>query len=525
MRTQALTVTEYATRLGRALRQVGAAVIEGEIQKVITTQRGMVFFDLTDGESLLSCKVFPREARRLEHRPSPGDLVQVRVERPDLYAERGALNLIVSQIRLAGEGELLRRRQELIDRFTAEGFCDPTRRRPLPRFPRAVGVIAGKGSDGMSDVIRALSDRWPAVHVITCTSVVQGKTAPRQLIDGLARLQDHPLVDVIVIARGGGSVADLACFDDEGLCKAIFACEVPVVCAIGHTDNNPVCNHVAWPAFTPSRSAELVVPSITDLLREVAATRERLDAVPGRVELASERVQVVAERLDVEAALDARGDRVGEGARELVAALGQCLNRNDAGLVRARGTLTVVPHRAARGVADERERLASAARALADCERMLSRVANDVRQLGERVRACTHRQLDDHTRDYGRALARLQREARSGIDRREARARELVEREVGLLAERVRRRLDTAHRAAASVAAVIAASDFRRRGWLLAAAADGTPVHSVVDVRPGQRLELDLHDGRASAIVDDIQRKTGVLPHERHDRAHLRGRL
>ena len=76
----------------------------------------------------------------------------------------------------------------------------------------------------------------------------------------LARMTEHPLVDAVVMARGGGSVQDLACFDDEGLCRAVFACELPVVCAIGHTDNNPVCNHVAWPAYTPSRSAELVVP-------------------------------------------------------------------------------------------------------------------------------------------------------------------------------------------------------------------------------------------------------------------------
>ena len=157
----------------------------------------------------------------------------------------------------------------------------------------------------MSDVVRALIDRWPAVHIVTCASLVQGKAAPRQLIDAIARLQDHPLVDVIVIARGGGSVQDLVCFDDEGLCRALFACEVPVVCAIGHTDNNPVCNHVAWPAFTPSRSAELVVPSAADIRREIRATEGRLAAVPQQLDLAVERIETCAERLDCAAALDA----------------------------------------------------------------------------------------------------------------------------------------------------------------------------------------------------------------------------
>ena len=215
----------------------------------------MLWFSLTDGDGVLSCKVFRGQVRGLEHMPREGDLVQVEVERPDLWTQAGKLDLIVSQIRLAGEGELLRRRQELIERLTSEGLCDSTRWRALPRFPRAVGVIAGEGSDAMSDVVRALVDRWPGVHVVTCSASVQGKGAPRKLIDALARMEEHPLVDVVIIARGGGSVQDLVCFDDEGLCRALFACRIAVVCAIGHTDNNPVCNHVAWPAYTPSRSA------------------------------------------------------------------------------------------------------------------------------------------------------------------------------------------------------------------------------------------------------------------------------
>src|SRR5205807_2350216 len=126
--------------------------IEGEVQKVSRTQRGMLFFDITDSEALLSCKVFPRDAASLAHQPTAGDLVQVQVDRPDFYPARGSLSIIVSAVQLAGEGELLRRRAELLERLKSEGLCDERRRRPLPRFPRAVGVIAGEGSDGMSDV-------------------------------------------------------------------------------------------------------------------------------------------------------------------------------------------------------------------------------------------------------------------------------------------------------------------------------------------------------------------------------------
>lgn len=126
---------------------------------------------------------FPRQAGRLRHAPKEGDLVQVTVERPDFWTARGKLDLIVVEIELAGVGLLLRRRAELLTLLTAQGLCDPARRKPLPQFPRAVGVIAGKGSDGRSDVIRALQDRFPPVHIVTCDALVQGKTAPRDLID------------------------------------------------------------------------------------------------------------------------------------------------------------------------------------------------------------------------------------------------------------------------------------------------------------------------------------------------------
>lgn len=403
-----LSVSEYSAVLGQALRQVGTAVLEGEVQKAQWRPNGMVYFDLTDGESVLACKVFRNDAGRLEHRPRDGDLVRVRVDRPDLWAARGALSLIVSQVTLAGEGELLRRRAELLAALMREGLCDAARRRPLPRFPRAVGVIAGAGSDGMSDVIRALHDRWPAVQVVTCPSLVQGRGAPRALIDALAQLQDHPLVDVIVMARGGGSVQDLACFDDERLCRALFACDVPVVCAIGHTDNNPVCNHVAWPAFTPSRSAELVVPSAVELRRELGRAGERIDGTKRRLALASERVRTSAAGIESGRVMELRAAAIREPAARIAGAVKDFLN-----------------------------------------------VQPRIGELGERI---------------GQQARRHNEQA----------AREL------------------AHRGE-----LIAARDFRRRGWLQASSG-GRRLSSVTELHAGAPIELHLHDGRVDARVERL---------------------
>lgn len=433
-----LTVSEYATRLGRAVRQVGGAVIEGEVQRPRRSAGGALWFSLSDGEATLSCKVFRAQSARLEHDPREGDLVQAEVERPDLWAQSGKLDLIVVQLRLAGEGELLRRRRELLERLTAEGLCAAARRRCLPRFPRAVGVIAGAGSDAMSDVLCALRDRWPAVHVVTCASVVQGSSAPLAVIDALARLQQHPLVDVIVLARGGGSVNDLACFDDERLCRALFACALPVVCAIGHTDNNPVCNHVAWAAFTPSRSAELVVPSAGELRRQIAGAGEQLGAARHRLALARERVD--GERARLQAA-PRRLELVGER----VAASGAQLQRS-------------------------------------------------ARRLGEAGRG------------HDRLLARFQAEARAGVARRLRSAHERLAREAERARELAFARLRDAERDLCHESSVIAARDFRPRGWLLASHADGRPVRSACELAPGEGLELRLHDGHARATVFEVDR-------------------
>ena len=455
--TSAISVSRYAAEIGRILRSVGPAVIEGEVQRPKSTSRGMLFFDITDGEACLSCKVFPRDAGRLGHMPAHGDLVQVIVDRPDFWQQKGSLSLIVSDVRLTGEGELLRRREELLKRLRTEGLCDPDRRKRLPPFPRAVGVIAGRGSDGLSDVIQALRDRFPPVHIVTCAATVQGKAAPRDLIDALARLQEHPLVDVIVVARGGGSVQDLVAFDDEGLCRAIFACEKPIVTAIGHTDNVPVCNHVAWSAFTPSRSAEMVVPSADDLRERIAGASRGVDGLVDRLERSAERLHAAQVALTTIARRMPSYEKVALAAAPLEA-------------------------RAQTYFRDLRRAVEEEGRRIGECESVLTGVGDHVAELCRRLEVGTRRQLADHLRDYGHALERLVRETGTGVNRRLADSR-----------RRYRHLAD-----------VIEARDFRRRGWAMATGEDGAGVTSVDGLRSGSRLRLTFSDGAADASVDRV---------------------
>jgi exodeoxyribonuclease VII large subunit len=202
--------------------------------------------------------------------------VRVRAHHPTYWAKGGRLDVEVDDVELAGEGVLLARRQALIEKLTAEGLTDRDGFPALPRFPRAVGVIAGRGADAMPDVLQGLRERFPAVPVFTICCLVQGAGAPPQLIDSLGRLDAHPLVDVIVVARGGGSVADLAAFDDEGLCRAIRAVDTPVICAIGHTGNRPVCYEITHHAHLPRHAAEMAVCHRRELLRDVDDAAETM---------------------------------------------------------------------------------------------------------------------------------------------------------------------------------------------------------------------------------------------------------
>ena len=503
--TKALSVSAYAARLGRAVRDVGGGVVEGEVQKPQRSRGGLLYFDLTDGDARLSCKVFKRQIERLQHEPKEGDLVKVRVDRPDFWPGAGRLSLIVSDVELAGVGELLRRRAELLKQLKAEGLCDPDRRKPLPAFPRAVGVIAGKDSDGMSDVIRAIHDRLPHAHIVTCPALVQGKSAPREIIDALARLQEHPKVDVIVIARGGGSVQNLIAFDDERLCRAVFACSKPVVAAIGHTDNVPVCNHVTHAASTPSRSAEMVVPSLAEIRKDLDTARQAIDRVPTRIEESAERVQGLGERLRIAGLLEA----IQGGVRELSQRIAQTetafFTSREEGLTRARAVLEAIPHRCQAGlakieqsIAEQRLRLS---RAPQRTEETIAGVDDQARLLGDGIR----RQLTDHEHDYGRALDRLTTDLNRSTLRRLKEEGVRLAQSGELTRERIGRRLGDAERDLKHVTALIEARDFGKYGFVLATDGDGKPLTSVGDVHVGGHLDLKFRDGRAGVTVSEIK--------------------
>lgn len=196
--------------------------------------------------------------------------------KPSFYTGRGTFSLRLSEIRAVGVGELLARIDRLRRLLDAEGLFDPRLKRPIPFLPNMIGLITGRASAAERDVTTVATGRWPGVRFAVRNTAVQGPNAVAQIVEALGELDRHAEVDVIVLARGGGSVEDLLPFSDETLCRAIAACRTPVVSAVGHEPDNPLCDLVAdLRAATPTDAAKTVVP-------DTAAEQRLIDDLRGR---------------------------------------------------------------------------------------------------------------------------------------------------------------------------------------------------------------------------------------------------
>lgn len=229
--------------------------------------------------------------------PRDGDRVVV-CGKPSYYSGRGSLSLRVAEIRHVGVGELLARIEQLRSLLAREGLFDPARKLPLPYLPRRIGLITGRGSAAERDVLSVAQSRWPVVQFEIINTAVQGATAVTEVVEALHRLDAHPEVDVIIIARGGGSVEDLLPFSEETLQRAVAAARTPVVSAIGHEPDNPVLDNVAdLRAATPTDAAKRVVPDVALERALIDEARQRMTAaLRGWVSRERERISSLRSR-------------------------------------------------------------------------------------------------------------------------------------------------------------------------------------------------------------------------------------
>ncbi len=271
-------VRAVAIRVAGWIDRLGTVWVEGQLAQIsMRPDAKTVFMVLRDPAADMSLTVTCSRdlVANAPVRLDEGTQVVV-CGKPSFYTGRGTFSLRLSEIRAVGVGELLARIDRLRRLLDAEGLFDPRLKRPIPFLPNMIGLITGRASAAEHDVTTVAGARWPAVRFAVRNTPVQGPNAVAQIVEALRELDRHPEVDVIVVARGGGSVEDLLPFSDETLCRAIAACRTPVISAVGHEPDNPLCDLVAdLRAATPTDAAKRVVPDTAAEQRLIDDLRRR----------------------------------------------------------------------------------------------------------------------------------------------------------------------------------------------------------------------------------------------------------
>ncbi|MGC8872952.1 MAG: exodeoxyribonuclease VII large subunit [Chloroflexia bacterium] len=290
-----LTVRELTTCLRELLEsdeRLADLWVEGEISNVTRSSAGHVYFTLKEAEAQIACVLFRGYANRLDILPVDGEAVLVH-GRISFYEAGGKLQLYADTVRSLGLGVLYLRFQQLKSALEAEGLFAPEHKRPLPRFPRCIGVVTSPTGAVIRDILHILKRRYPPVRVILSPTLVQGKEAAPMIVAALKRLWQFP-VDLIIVARGGGSLEDLWPFNEEIVARAIRASPVPVISGVGHETDFTIADFAAdVRAPTPSAAAEIAVPDAAELLQTVAQRRRRLhQALRQRLAVARQNLEI-----------------------------------------------------------------------------------------------------------------------------------------------------------------------------------------------------------------------------------------
>ena len=315
-------LNRYAGELLSSDQILSSVRVRGEISGCKKYPSGHIYFSLKDKDCQVNCVAFRGNAMRFLFAPDNGLSVVV-TARATLYDRDGRFQLVVYDMELGGIGDLFAQYEKLKAKLEAEGLFDVSVKKPLPFLPRRIGVITSPKGAVIRDIMQILSRRYPNYDLLIYPSAVQGTPAAKSLRDGVLWFNKNQKVDVIIIARGGGSVEDLFCFNDEALARAVYASNIPVVSAVGHETDFTICDFVSdLRAPTPSAAAELIMPVKEELNQRILGrqellqrlltgkidrARQKLSALSRsnalakpmhRVELFSQRIDMMAQRMD-----------------------------------------------------------------------------------------------------------------------------------------------------------------------------------------------------------------------------------
>jgi exodeoxyribonuclease VII large subunit len=278
-RRRALSVSELTDRIQGVLEVDFADVwVEGEVSNLKTPPSGHFYFSLKDENAQIRAVVWKSDARLIKFRPKDGIKVVARGSLR-VYPPRGEYQLSVQVLEPLGKGSLQQAFEDLKERLGKEGLFDPGRKRPLPMLPRRVGLVTSPTGAVLQDILRVLAGRYSNLGVLLYPARVQGPEAVWEIVAGIRSLNRIKALDVLIVARGGGSLEDLWPFNDEAVARALAASEIPTISAVGHETDYTIADFVAdFRAPTPSAAAERVVQAKADLIAQVAALENQLGA-------------------------------------------------------------------------------------------------------------------------------------------------------------------------------------------------------------------------------------------------------
>lgn len=292
------TVSELAMRIKAQLEdQFPAVWVEGEISNLRTPSSGHAYFTLKDDGAQLRCVLFRGRGRRVAFQPEDGMQV-LAFGGLDVYLARGEYQLVVELLEPKGVGALQLAFEQLKRKLAAEGLFEEARKRPLPPFPRAIGIVTSPSGAAIRDMLHVIDRRFADLRILITPVRVQGEEAPGEIVAALQDLESVEDLDVVIVGRGGGSIEDLWAFNDERVARAIAACRVPVISAVGHETDFTIADFVAdLRAPTPSAAAELVVREKLQVARALVTLYESLkQAMADRLGRERERVESLGKR-------------------------------------------------------------------------------------------------------------------------------------------------------------------------------------------------------------------------------------
>jgi exodeoxyribonuclease VII large subunit len=323
------TLTRYIQELLEADPQLGDVWLSGELSNVSHSSAGHLYFTLKDATAAIRCVMWRSAVEQVTWAPAQGTAALAH-GRISVYSVQGNYQLVVDQLQPIGLGDLYNQFERLREQLKAEGLFDDARKRLLPAFPKLLGIVTSPQAAALRDVLNVIGRRYPLVRIRLAPTLVQGTTAPPQIVAALQAVDADDEVDAILLVRGGGSLEELWAFNDEQVARAIAACRHPVVCGVGHETDFTIADFVAdVRAPTPSAAAELAVPDQAELRQRVGLRARQIEqALRRRLSLArqaTDQQRRALQRLSPQTQIEARRQQVDDLSQRAGRSLGHAL--------------------------------------------------------------------------------------------------------------------------------------------------------------------------------------------------------